>query len=210
MIPKAYEDCLKDNIGREHPVPEDVIKRQMHRFEIPFIEEGFDKIKIWDLGNYKSIVPKYRYRDMVFMMYRFDQKNPHHKRNLLSHSTHTHNLFLKKTLGEFDSSCYFGSRLHDIGKLFTQVFDENGIAHYNQHPNVGSYFVLTRIMLPLAWDSHWNETEDEWFLNCCFLINYHMIPFHIQTDEQKEKYQRMFGEYKYKMLNDFHKCDISD
>ena len=50
----------------------------------------------------------------------------------------------------------------------------------------------------------WN---DKTLLDCCFLINYHMMPFNWINDKTKQRWKERFGEYKYQMLLDFNECD---
>ena len=45
---KPYEQCLIDNVNREHPVPEYVLKEQNKKFCMPTYEEGFDEIVVID------------------------------------------------------------------------------------------------------------------------------------------------------------------
>lgn len=42
IIATPYKDCLANNRDREYPIPEEVIKKQLYRFQVPFKEEGFD------------------------------------------------------------------------------------------------------------------------------------------------------------------------
>lgn len=48
VVNKPYEQCLIDNINREHPVPEYVLEKQNKRFSMPTYDEGFDKIVVID------------------------------------------------------------------------------------------------------------------------------------------------------------------
>ena len=43
LIPKPFRQCKIDNLGRQHPVPEEVLDGQLRKFQIPFMEEGFDE-----------------------------------------------------------------------------------------------------------------------------------------------------------------------
>jgi tRNA nucleotidyltransferase (CCA-adding enzyme) len=97
----------------------------------------------------------------------------------------------------------FAARLHDIGKLFTQKFDEDGVAHYYQHENVGCYYLLSN----LESIKRHRDYSDEELLNILFLVNYHMMPMSWDSDKASQKWLRRFGEYKYKLLLDFNKCD---
>ena len=201
IVPKRVEDCVRENIDRKHPVPEEIIYKQEKRFQIPFIEEGFDKIIIHDFGFRYKLDPL----NMIEEMYGFNQKNPHHNMDLCTHCSFTYNLFTsgRSTIYSYEDGFYMGARLHDIGKLFTQTFDEDGIAHYYNHSSIGSYYVLSNLYNP----NKELEDETQFLLDCCFLINYHMFPFSWNTDSIKTKWKRRFGEYKYDMLMRFHECD---
>lgn len=48
VVNKPYEQCLIDNVNREHPVPEYVLEKQYKKFCMPTYEEGFDKIVVLD------------------------------------------------------------------------------------------------------------------------------------------------------------------
>lgn len=193
VIPKSSDKCIEDNIYKEYPVPHHVIQKQMMNFQIPFIEEGFDEIQIhkFDKEYELSIA------DIQDKMVGFDQQNPHHTMTLGDHCTYTAILFSDCYSKDFKDAAY----IHDIGKLFTQKFDDDGIAHYFQHENVGSYYIL----------SNYNnlDIDADTILNICLLINYHMMPMSWNTDKAKNTWKRRFGEQKYQMLLKFNECDKS-
>lgn len=205
IVPKRIEECIRDNVDRGHPVPEEVIYKQEKRFQIPFIEEGFDRIIIhnFDFSLRYKLYPL----DMIEKMYGFNQKNSHHNMDLCTHCSFTYNLFTlgKSTIHSYENGFYMGIRLHDIGKLFTQTFDEDGIAHYYNHSSIGCYYVLSNLYNP----NEELEDKTQFLLDCCFLINYHMFPFSWNTNSIKNKWKRRFGEYKYDLLMRFHECDIT-
>lgn len=205
IVPKRIEECIRDNVDREHPVPEEVIYKQEKRFQIPFLEEGFDKIIVHDFDF--SLRYKLYPLEIIIKMDDFNQKNPHHNMDLGTHCSFTYNLFTlgRSTIYSYEDGFYMGARLHDIEKLFTQTFDENGIAHYYNHHSVGCYYVLSNLYNP----NEELEDKTQFLLDCCFLINYHMFPFSWNTDNINNKWKRRFGEYKYDMLMRFHECDIS-
>ena len=203
VMTKTYEDCIKDNVDREHPVPEEVIKKQMCSYQIPFIEEGFDKIIIHNNNKPYNLYFK---DHLMYLMYDFDQKNPHHNETLYDHCDNTEYLFVNDGNIRYSKyiKYYTGAFFHDVAKLFTQTFDENGIAHYYSHENYGCYYML----------SHYNDLRffiydynDENVLDNLFLINYHMMPFNWNSEKAHNKWKRIFGDFKYQMLLDFHKCD---
>ena len=202
IVPKKIEDCIKDNVEREYIVQEEVIYKQMKRFQIPFLEEGFDKIIVHDF-NYDLRYKLYPL-EIIEKMTGFDQKNPHHNMYLEDHCDFTYNKFsdLDHPYDIYKSGFLLGAKIHDFGKLCTQTIDENGIAHYFGHENVGSYCVLTTLYNPFE-----EYNTDVFWLDCCFLINYHMMPFNWNTEKTKNKWKNIFGEEKYNMLLRFHECD---
>lgn len=141
---------------------------------------------------------------MLFSMIGFDQKNPHHNMYLDQHCDFVYNMFSGRQhpYSIYNNGFLMGASLHDIGKLYTQSIDENGIAHYLRHENVGSYFVLTSLY-------QWKNFTDDDLLDCCFLINYHMMPFSWENENTRNRWRERFGEYKYDLLMKFHECDIT-
>lgn len=200
IVPKQFDKCIEDNIDREYPVPEEVIKKQMMRFQIPFLEEGFDEIYIHKFTN-PSVTDKFVV-DCLTRMIGFDQKNPHHNLDLYHHCSSVKDKF-KKLNGYVQTEYVFGAMLHDLGKVFTQTFDDNGVAHYYNHENVGCYYLL-------SWFEsikRYRDYDDEEILNILFLVNYHMMPMAWKDEQTNNKWCKRFGEYKYRLLLDFNKCD---
>lgn len=207
IIPKPFEQCKEDNLHRKHPVPDDVLDKQIRRFQIPFYEEGFNEISILSCDEWN----KFKLSNLEFLIatYGFDQKNPHHTMTLYEHSVNAYKLFCNqkqsKSLFQLERDGYaIGAKLHDIGKPPTQSFDDEGIAHYYNHAEVGSYIILSQMKIPALYPLMWN---DKTLLDCCFLINYHMMPFNWINDKTKQRWKERFGEYKYQMLLDFNECD---
>ena len=200
IIPKKFKDCIRDNRNRKHPVPEEVIAAQRSKFQIPFKEEGWEEIIIYDMDY--TYADKFTPEAMSFSMIGFDQKNPHHNMYLDQHCDFVYNMFFggQHPYNIYKNGFLMGASLHDIGKLYTQSIDENSIAHYLRHENIGSYFVLTSLYL-------WKNFTDDDLLDCCFLINYHMMPFSWENEKTKNRWRERFGEYKYETLMRFHECD---
>lgn len=119
----------------------------------------------------------------------------------------THCRFTEKKFSMMNGYIYteypFAASIHDIGKLFTQKFDEYSVAHYYQHENVGAYFLLSNAE---NIKNYFNYSDKE-LLNILFLVNYHMMPMNWDSDKAKQKWKKRFGEYKYKLLLDFNECD---
>ena len=178
VVGRKIESCLELNAARDRIVPEEVIYRQRAKFQIPFEEEGWDRVHILTNGDKD-------YATLVLEMNNFNQKTPHHKYDLLTHS-----IFVWSDFNKQD-----GAIFHDYGKLFTQTFDNDGVAHYYNHENVGAYEIMT----------NYDNGAD---LNLLFLINYHMMPFGWNSDKARNKWRRIFGKEKYEMLVRFNECDI--
>lgn len=185
IVPKPFNQCLEDNKDREHPVPDEVLHKQRMRFQVPFMEEGWDQITVDDRFD--------RYALDAMDMDKFDQKNPHHSLTLGRHCAMAWIEFHKTDA--YDDKYRLGAYLHDYGKMFTQTFDENGIAHYYQHHCVSGYELLASIPIPENLDN-------------VFLANYHMLPFDWEKNNTHEKWKKRFGEEKYNVLMAFHQCDM--
>ena len=192
VIVKRFEQCKIDNSNRLRVVPEGVIEKQLRSFQIPFRQEGWNKIIFYNFvdGKQKCI------SGMREEMKGFDQKNPHHTMDLYEHSIVTYERFIAKY--NYSNEINTAALLHDYGKLYTQTFDKNGVAHYFEHPAVSSYYILENLI---------GKYKDDILLNMCFLVNYHMMPFWWDTDKAKQRWKERFGEYKYKMLLDFNESD---
>ena len=203
LVIKSIEDCIKDNKNDDRvAVPDEVIYKQVKKFQIPFYNEGFDDIIIDDFNAYDH--EPYLTKDMerYLKMLRFDQKTPYHNQTLGDHCHFVSEMFKKYHYPKYYN---FAAIHHDLGKLYTQTFDENGIAHYISHENYGTYLLLNDSK-KLTYDYGGNFSEHE-FLDILFLVNYHMLPMNWNTDKAKEKWRNIFGDYRYQLLIDFNKCD---
>ena len=201
LVVKNIEGCIKDNKNSDRvAVPDEVIYRQVRKFQIPFYEEGYNIIVIEDLNKDNSEL--FLVNDMIrrLQMSKFDQKNPYHNQTLEEHCDFVTEEFRKYNYPNYYN---FAARQHDIGKMYTQTFDENGIAHYYGHEGYGTYLLLS------DYNSIFREifySKDE-ILDMLFLINYHMLPMNWNTEKAKNKWRKIFGDYKYNLLVDFHMCD---
>lgn len=198
IIPKKVEKCLEDNIYKEYPVPHHVIQKQMMNFQIPFYEEGFDEIAIHKFND--EYVNEVFMADIVNKMCGFNQKNPHHTMTLDDHCDFTFEEFSKK---KYPIEFNIAARIHDVGKLFTQKFDDQSVAHYYQHENVGCYYLLSNMDNVI---DNMSISVSE-FINLLFLVNYHMMPMNWQNEKTKNSWNKRFGDAKYQMLLDFNECD---
>ena len=201
IVVKKIKNCIEDNHNNDRvAVPDYVIEKQVKKFQILFKEEGFDDIIIDDQSQ--CIIETFLLPSMEFYvtMIGFDQKNPNHNQTLDKHCDYVEQMFKQYNY----PYCYnLAAKLHDIGKYYVQSFDENGIAHYFSHENYGTYLLLSNYKSFIY--SH--ELMPHKFLDLLFLVNYHMLPMNWTTDKVKEKWRKIFGDYKYQLLLDFHECD---
>lgn len=177
----------RNKTNEQEEVPLEVLYKYERSFEIPFMEEGWNDIVVHDLRIFNPL----EYYAIIDKMKRFDQKNPHHKFTLGEHNNQ-----LEECLKSYGFPEDVGT-LHDIGKLFVQKIDKDGIAHYYNHSNIGAYYLLSNLGLI--------KTAD--YLDLIFYVNYHMMPFDWDTDKARAKWKSRFGEHKFEMLEILNKGD---
>lgn len=200
IIATPIQECIKQDSERERSVGEEAIRKFERSFQCPQYFEGFDKIygvETYGVHLMSSI-------GWIQKMKGFDQKNPHHRYDLLEHSKILANEIKKKTGSDL---LWNAGIFHDIGKLYTQTFDDNGIAHYYNHAEVGTYFLLTHsngVKGSIAQDCGFNF---DILLELLFYVNYHMLAHNIKTEKAEKKYKKLFGEDLYNKLMLFAKCD---
>ena len=193
VIWSDYEMCLARNKKRERKVPEYAMERMLRRFEMPAKWEGFNFISVFytDSSNQDFSLSFYQQQ-----MKEFDQKNPHHSLNLYEHQLQTRK-YLDKA---YDSmSVLLAANWHDLGKLFTQTFDDNGVAHYYDHQNVGAYYFLGLFNDYCGLEDIKNEAAA--------LITHHMAPYFWKEDKTREKYKSLWGEDFYNKIMRLHEAD---
>lgn len=190
LIPKPFDQCRLDNLNRQHPVPEEVLDRQIRKFQIPFMGEGFDEGIIHYIHNKNRLDTLKMFDNMEG----FNQQNPHHTSTLADHCKNAYELFSRYG---YPSKYNLAALFHDYGKLYCKELNNDGVAHFHGHDSIGSYMILENFA-----EIFYKDVAD-----MCFLINYHMMPFDWTTEKSKERWKKRFGEYKYQMLLDFHECD---
>lgn len=203
LMATPYLTCVERDKKRKRSVGREVIEKQLRKFQIPFYEEGFDDIVVVrTMPSYYNTLQTLEL--LLYMMGSFDQMNPHHKYSLGEHSN---KVFYKFSEVSAYINYSHGALFHDLGKLDTRTIDENGIAHYYNHENVGvyEYFILRFYSNDYVTNKEYKNT----MLNDTFLINYHMMPFTWKMNKTVEKYKKIFGEDKAEMLIYFNECDRS-
>lgn len=188
VINTPIEQCIRQDSNRERVVGESVLQSYFARFDCPQYFEGFDQILFANNFTFS----RQEYEQAVMQMHAFDQKNPHHKYSLGMHN------FLVGTKFTDDVRCEAGY-VHDIGKLYTQTFDSDNVAHYYGHANYGTYVLISSQLLD-------PNTED--ILDLLFYVNEHMhIRGILQSEKAIIKYKNLWGEDKFNKLVEFMEVD---
>ena len=203
IVASHINECIARDKTREHSVGMEVIRRQALRFEVPFYEEGFDDIFVSNENNTNP----YEIMKYFNLMVGFDQCNPYHSHDLdlhcklVANNVMNNSEFYKSVGHKHRLAIFDGCMIHDIGKTFTQKFDENGVAHYYNHSNIGAYYML----------NEWcrNGLIDRYILIRLFIINYHMRPFDWNTPKAIQKAKNRYGEKNFQMLMEINEADIN-
>lgn len=180
--------CKERNKNRSRTVPEHVYDKMLRRFQMPLLGEGFDEISY-------EYAPNHLYIDCAtldYCMEGFDQKNPHHTLTLKQHCDKCAELIVNDIIYKLVA------KYHDIGKLFTQSFDENKIAHYYGHENYGAYYALFCDFGGI------DSTVIAKF------INYHMLMYNLDKakDEVVQKWRNILSDQEWSLLQTLHVCDV--
>lgn len=195
MLIVPLEICIENQKLRDRHVSEDVIKRQISQFRPPHLSEGWDEITM-DIYNPTDIDEEIK--KLNDLAGDFNQHNPHHSRTLLDHLDRTTFIASLRNMG---LEVLSAANWHDIGKLFTQTFDEEGIAHYYGHENVSAYYYLLLASDPILL----NSIKSYFDLEVAFLIAHHMDFY--KTESYLKKVRARVGEDLYKKLLDLNECD---
>lgn len=182
--------CAYRDSDRDKQVGLYVIQRFIRKFEFPYPGE-FKEVRIvhtYENGNDTCIQDRVKH-----CMDKFDQHNYHHKYTVGHHCD--------KVSEQFDVNDIrnLAGKWHDIGKCFTQTFDEDGVAHYYQHANYGAYYLLSENILNVP-----REVLDE----VLFYVNQHMhIRDILKSDKAIKRYRSLWGEERFNKLVEFNQAD---
>lgn len=193
VVNTPIEECYKRDDGRDRHVTKKVIDRYISMFNCPQYFEGFDEI-IFD--HYDEVINAQKRTELMDALYRYNQRNYHHKFTLGEHSS----ILAQKFVG--DCTRREAGILHDIGKRYTQTFKEgevdehgNKVAHYYGHANYSSYICVSNT--DIVYKADLNE-----FLDIVFYVEYHMCIRDMMKSKKVEQYKKLFGD-KYDKLVEF-------
>lgn len=201
VVAPPLEEVIKQDSSRERVVGEHVIKKFLSSFQFPQKFEGFNHIWVNDYREKNMpVFNKAKLAELKYDMSLMDQHNPHHKYTLGKHCDNVADAALTSNHCKWSPMVTAGD-LHDVGKMFTQTFDEAGIAHYYNHDCVGAYYLASHleILVATCWDDIFEEL---------FLVNYHMRAHNDFTHEKAEKkYRTLFGDELFDKLMQFGEYD---
>ncbi|WP_300924555.1 AAA family ATPase [uncultured Clostridium sp.] len=193
--------------SNEHFVPLEVIDKYHKSFEIPFYEEGWDEIKLHNIPEANKTESMMNM--LLCMADGFDQCNKHHTQDLLQHMLNTESAYADLiTKCDVRHIVRIAAKYHDVGKLFTQTFGEDGQAHYYNHANIGAYYLMCIIAMYYGIYSA-VEYDPESTLEFLFYINYHMHMYNLKTEKSVNKWKNIFGEFKFNQLKLLNECDMN-
>lgn len=194
-----FEECIKRNEGRERKVPYEVIDRMYKRFEVPTLQEGFDRIGIINTSETR----RKRVGEVLISLMEIPQDNPYHVHTIGKHCLEVGN-FLIQTVGISDSTTDLicAGLLHDIGKKHCKVFtnkkgEKTEEAHYYGHEHVGAYDILTMDI---------GEADN---LHVATLVQNHMRMHFLETEKAIAKIKRQLSEETYEELILLNRADES-
>lgn len=200
-----YQDCLQNNAKRERSISEDVITRMYKNFYIPQYYEGWDQIKIvWNFND-KHFNLNELFNGKEGLNY-ISQDNPNHSLTIGKHCLMC-NANLEKINPNSPFTLFKAALLHDIGKKFCKSFKNSEgkltkEAHYYQHHLVSAYNSLFYLKSEGCYD-------DEFILETCNYIQWHMQPYFMKTEKQRKKYKKLWGEEFYNNLMILNEADKS-
>lgn len=205
VINTPIEVCIENDKKRDRYVGEEVIHKFENSFQFPQKFEGFDDIiiKHFKHANDDKCFPEFDNYHVFLLrnkMMVFNQNNPHHIYTLGKHCEELASNYIK----DRDWIAYSAGLWHDVGKLFTQHYDENGVAHYFNHDSVGAYFLASH--LELIADPCFTKLSE--LYEIIFYVNYHMKAHKdLLNPKAKRKYTQLFGENLYNKLIQFAEYD---
>lgn len=196
LMAVPYEECLRRNTERERKVPEHVIERMYHNFNIPYWYEGWDDISV-EYGVFEGYYGKLanwynNYKD-------YNQHNSHHKLTLGNHCWKAAVELMSSNSVVLMDAAY----IHDCGKPETATFtNSKGIVttecHYYNHQYVSGYKALL--------------FDYKHQLDIAIIVMWHMQPYFWEKDNNEKlhnKYRKLWGEGLYRDVMCMHEADKS-
>ena len=197
------EECIRRDSLRAREVGPAVIDKMLRRWQSPWLDEGFDEVKV--ILNQKDF-DQVKYIASKASDLHIAHDNPHHTLGVWEHCMEAHYNIIERAVkdnvikyGEYNKLAK-AAYWHDIGKPYTKFFKSGeDIAHYYDHHCVGGY---------LAYGLFLNHQlmciEDK--TDICFIswiIANHMEPFF-----NSSYYQKLNPRWKW-YIDVMHEADVN-
>lgn len=218
VVYQPIDKCITWDTLRSRSVGSDVIWKYAKSFQFPQYEEGFDSIRI---VRPDCVQLPYGKATMEFLSHQlfdvlkpqldtFEQHNPYHTLTVGKHSDvivdQATKDFVSGDISLNDFAVLLPAGLwHDCGKLYTQTFDENGIAHYYGHDSV-SVLRLLDIYSQLQENTYSQTTVYKIF----FVINNHMkFKDVLNSEKATNKFISKWGNDNFELMKRFFNYDMN-
>lgn len=159
------ETCLKRDANRDRTVGREVINRMLKNYQVPYFDEGFDRITVKYPDRWPELEAEYR--KMLFTD-DMEQDNPHHTLTLFEHMNKSCE-YIKKQYANLRGmdDLYYAAMWHDIGKKYCKSFingkgEKTDVAHYYGHQGYSAWIVQGFLI---------SSNDISW------LVNTHMDPY---------------------------------
>lgn len=149
-------ECISNDKNRDRVVGNKVIMKMAKRFHMPLPDE-YDELKVVQGSMLISS------DELFWPMVDYDQKNPHHERTLDQHCLVASEAAAGEDEPQVITEALF---FHDCGKVYTQSFKDDEVAHYYGHGELGSYLILCSDLL-----------NNLMYIEVAQLVCYHMRPY---------------------------------
>lgn len=216
VVCQTIEKCIEQDSNRSRSVGKNVILKYAKSFQFPQYLEGFDSIKIVRPGFKQKEYGKSTLHFLSHELFEvlkpqldnFEQHNPHHDFTVGKHSDLIADKAMKDYISGDISMEDFAVLLpaglwHDCGKIYTQTFDENNVAHYYGHESI-SVLRLLDIYSKMCDDTYDKNTV----FKILFVINNHMRFRDIcKSEKASKKFIMKWGQRNYDLLKRFIRYD---
>ena len=199
--------CADRQELRERKVSNEVIWKQVKQFQPPHKSEGWT-----DIYTYITKHDGFRFDKFFDLAAEFNQFNPHHTLTLADHQIQAFKYAAENNYGDMVRTA---AVWHDIGKIMTQTFDSNKVAHYYSHENVSAYYYLLINAENFSEADSFEcslsnlftaRTSHEFYLDVAWLIAHHMDFF--KDEAYLNKVKKRVDPMLWERLNWLHECDL--
>ena len=199
------EECVRRDSLRDRKVGRAVIDKMLRRWQSPWQDEGFDKIK---LVLYQPDFDQINYVAQSASKMYIPHDNPHHQLGVWEHCKEAQT-WLTKYFDENPPEIPYrrhaletAALWHDIGKPYTKFFKPGeSIAHYYDHHCVGGYLAYGLFLRSDARGMYDFELDKACFIS--WLISTHMEPFF-----ESSYYKTLNPSWKW-YIDKLHEADVS-